>query len=98
MAEKLFNEGLLTANRISELREQPVEGQFDTAHLKEVHRHIFQDLDQHAPGEFRVDRSQHMKTRSLEDRGGAHVVGYMGSGMEARVDQVLGELRDGDAL
>lgn len=99
MAEQSFNEGLLTANRISELREQPVEGQFDTAHLREVHRRIFQDLAHHHPGEFRADTPGHFKMRELEGSGERHVVGYVrGNEIGERLDQVLDGLHGGNAL
>jgi len=37
-------EGLYTAHRILELRLEPVRGQFDAEHLKEINRRIFQDM------------------------------------------------------
>jgi len=37
-------EGLYTAHRILELRLDPVRGQFDAEHLKEINRRIFQDM------------------------------------------------------
>lgn len=48
----------LTARRIAQLHLEPVQGQFDAAHLREVHRRIFQDfpsagLDHITPGVFR---------------------------------------------
>lgn len=55
MAKMPQNEGYLTSVRILELQLNPVQGHFDTTHLKEVHRRIFQDLVHHAPGEFRPD-------------------------------------------
>lgn len=67
-------EGLYTAHRIAELRRNPVRGHFDLAHLKEIHRRIFQDLPgagfpEVAPGEFRPAvpaGNDWMKTRRLE--------------------------------
>ncbi len=61
-----IDEGLLTANRISELEESPVVGRFDTAHLCEIHRRIFQDLPHHGPGQFRRDATAWVKARELE--------------------------------
>lgn len=34
----------LTSLRIQDLLEEPIEGRFDFAHLKEIHKYIFQDL------------------------------------------------------
>lgn len=92
-------EGLLTSVRILELQTHPVQGQFDTAHLREVHRRIFQDLAHHHPGAFRADAPGHFKMRELESTGERHVVGYArGREIGERLAQVLGELRGGDAL
>lgn len=37
-------EKLLTTNRIAELRETPIQGYLDYQHLKDIHKHIFQDI------------------------------------------------------
>src|SRR5271168_1614175 len=42
-----------THRRIAELIDTPLAGEFDVAHLKAVHRHIFQDVYEWA-GEFRT--------------------------------------------
>ncbi len=42
-----------TASRLIELDEQPLVGRFDVAHLRSIHRHIFQDVYRWA-GEFRT--------------------------------------------
>lgn len=99
MANSPHHEGLLTSVRILELQTHPVQGQFDTAHLREVHRRIFQDLAHHHPGAFRADAPGHFKMRELEGTGERHVVGYArGKEIGERLDQVLGELRGGDIL
>src|ERR1044071_3119294 len=46
-------EAFSTANRISELIFEPIPGAFDIAHLRSIHRHIFQDVYPWA-GEFRA--------------------------------------------
>ena len=43
-AERKRVEANVVANRIHELVLDPVQGRFDAAHLKEVHRRIFRDL------------------------------------------------------
>lgn len=50
-------------HRIAELRENPVQGNFDAEHLKEINRRIFQDLPgagltHVTPGEFRKEVSE----------------------------------------
>jgi fido (protein-threonine AMPylation protein) len=42
-----------TGERLHELHERPLPGNFDVAHLKAIHRHIFQDVYLWA-GEFRI--------------------------------------------
>ena len=42
-----------TAARLIELDERPLVGQFDVAHLKSIHQHVFQDVYRWA-GEFRT--------------------------------------------
>ena len=42
-----------THRRIAELIDMPITGGFDVAHLKAIHRHIFQDVYEWA-GEFRT--------------------------------------------
>lgn len=69
------DEGLLTANRIAELEESPVVGRFDTAHLCEIHRRIFQDLPHHHPGLFRREAAAWVKARELES-GDCYLVPY----------------------
>jgi cell filamentation protein, protein adenylyltransferase len=46
-------EAVSTANRISELRLNPIAGPFDITHLQSIHRHIFQDVYSWA-GELRI--------------------------------------------
>lgn len=48
----------LVGARLAEIRADPVKGSYDLAHLKEIHRRLFQDLpdmgvEGFAPGEFR---------------------------------------------
>lgn len=74
-----------TFRRIVELELDPVKGDFDVAHLKEVNRRIFQDLpaagfDDVTPGEFRPpvpDGKDWMKNRGLSTVDGAFYVAYV---------------------
>lgn len=96
-----------TFKRLVELELQPVRGHFDTAHLKEVHRRIFQDLPgagfpEVTPGEFRtpVPRGQDwMKQRGLSTMGGTFHVVYsqMDAAAAARLAKALEAARP-DAL
>ena len=67
-------EGHLTWLRSSELELDPVRGNFDVAHLKEIHRRLFQDLPKAGlwkydvqPGEFRQEAETWCKKRVLEN-------------------------------
>lgn len=65
--------------RIFELQEQPIVGQFDVDHLREVHRYIFQDSPQHGPGNFRQAmpiETPYYKSRMLEATGYRYNVAY----------------------
>ena len=46
-AEQLLNDNALV--RIRQLRRNPVNGNFDAAHLIEIHRYIFQDVPKYEP-------------------------------------------------
>lgn len=54
--EELFRtEVRLTSIRLQELQENPVKGKYDFAHLKKIHRYIFQDLYEWAGKERTVE-------------------------------------------
>ncbi|WP_368737890.1 Fic family protein [Massilia sp. CCM 8734] len=85
--------------RVVELRLDPVRGNFDPAHLKEINRRIFQDLpglgcDDVTPGEFRppvAPGNDWIKSRSLASVGATSSVAYssMNEAAQARLDIVL---------
>ena len=93
------NEAARTYARIVELALDPVRGEFDVDHLREVHRRIFQDLPHHGPGEFRPDAPGHFKQRALEASSARIVVPYA---LRSETDQHLGPtlaaLQGGKAL
>src|SRR6218665_23082 len=88
-----------TFNRIVELDLDPVRGNFDAAHLKEINRRIFQDLpgagcDDVRPGEFRPPvpkGNDWMKEGGLASVDGVFFVAYwrMDKVALARLDKVL---------
>ncbi len=76
--------------RLGELYQSPVRGQFDAAHLKVIHRHLFQDLPHHQPGVFRKGtRGGWIKQRSLEGQAGAYAVHYARTAVETRITRIL---------
>ncbi|WP_158554862.1 Fic family protein [Methylovirgula sp. 4M-Z18] len=84
-------EGLWTRRRILELREHPVRGVFDAAHLLEINRRIFQDMPrfgfpEYRPGEFRppVIRGDWLKYRQLESNDKIFCIAYSDMGRDAR--------------
>jgi cell filamentation protein len=92
-------EAQLTFGRIAELRRRPVEGKFDVAHLRETHRRIFQDLPQHAPGEYRPESEMYYKGRALEQSPRSYNVHYAHrSKVDEGVEKVLSDLGGPDAL
>lgn len=92
-------EGALTFARITELALSPVRGVFDVAHLKEIHRRIFQDLPLHAPGQFRYSAPAHIKRRQLEASGHHYEVYYApGSRVEPGLTEALADLSGAQKL
>lgn len=91
-------EGDLVAFRIKELVERPIQGRFDTAHLKAVHAYIFQDLLEHRPGTIRRNTDSWRKARELEGHGPTHVVHYLHRGIEGRINRILRDFGGPPAL
>lgn len=91
-------EDRLTFARVAELQINPVQGKFDVAHLKEVHRRIFQDIPHHAPGEFRPDAPGHVKARALESGDRYYVHYALRKDVDAGLTAVLKELNGADGL
>ena len=90
LAEGQAREGDLVSNRIGELHETPIGGNFDAAHLQAVHAYLFQDLPRHRPGVFRADTESWIKARALEGQAISHVVAYAHENIEARISGILG--------
>jgi cell filamentation protein len=97
--ERAYLEADYTATRIVELELDPVHGNFDVAHLKQINRRIFQDLpgagfDDVTPGEFRQpvpeDRDW-LKNRGLSTVDGSFYVAYsrMDEAVQAQLNKVL---------
>lgn len=87
-----LNEGIITFARIKELEEFPVVGKFGLAHLREIHRRIFQDLPHHHPGQFRREAPAWVKSRELES-GACYSVPYAPRRiLESGLAQVLNDL------
>jgi fido (protein-threonine AMPylation protein) len=86
--------------RIADLELNPVQGVFDAAHLREIHGRIFEGEPENNPGQYRPDAPGHAKDRRLEsDPSMVYPVSYaLRPEVDARLDDVLGELRGGEAL
>jgi len=92
-------EGLYTAHRLLELRLAPVAGRFDTQHLKEINRRIFQDLPRLGftdvtPGHYRAPvpaGRDWVKQRKLASVASPVCVAYspMDAAAQAQLDTVL---------
>jgi cell filamentation protein len=92
-------EAFYTARRLTELRLRPVEGSFDSAHLREINRRIFQDMPAQGfndvtPGEFRSAAPagrDWVKHRSLQDGKVTSYVAYstMDAASVGRLDRIL---------
>jgi fido (protein-threonine AMPylation protein) len=85
--------------RIGELRESPIQGNFDVEHLKAVHAQIFQDLPHHEPGIIRDDtHDSWTKNRVLEGQSSGYAVHYAYENVEKRIDGILTEFGGSDTL
>jgi len=97
--KRLALEARHTWQRLVELRLDPVRGQFDATHLKEINRRIFQDLpglgfSEATPGEYRLPvaaGNDWVKTRKLESVGIRLSVAYspMDSNARSRLEDIL---------
>lgn len=85
--------------RISELREEPIRGNFDAEHLKAVHAHIFQDFPEHQPGVVRDNTADSwIKNRVLEGRSNGYPVYYVSQDVEDRITGVLERFSGAESL
>jgi cell filamentation protein len=91
-------EALLVANRLSELSEHPLSGQFDRAHLQSIHSYIFQDVPENEPGKIRVAKGEWWKFRQLENESIGYRVDYATSNISDRLDETLRLFKGPDAL
>jgi len=99
-------EGNYTGYRIIELRLNPVKGNFDAAHLREINRRIFQDLpklgfDDVTPGVYRTEvpvGKDWIKRRRLGTVGVFTCVAYSSMNKTARnqLDDLLNTIRSNE--
>lgn len=82
-------ENNLVAFHIGSLRRDPIQGNFDIAHLKAIHAYIFQDLPHHQPGVTRRDTQNWVKHRALEDSTIRYDVGYASDNVKERINIIL---------
>jgi cell filamentation protein len=95
----MFVESDFVRARLEYLEKYPIPGKFDAAHLKEMHRVIFQDcpengITRYSPGEFRPPTPPdklHFKNRSLETSRAHSYIGYswMGASDRGELDEIL---------
>lgn len=85
-------EQIRAAARIRELQPNPVKGSFDLAHLREVHRRIFQDVQGYKPGELRLEGTWN-KNRILEGHERGYLVSYS-EDYKSKIDNKLSPLQD----
>lgn len=67
--------------RIVELKLNPVEGNFDAAHLKEINRRILQDMPMYNGGTLRLDSHEHVRSRIINQGADSYVVHYKHGGV-----------------
>jgi fido (protein-threonine AMPylation protein) len=98
-ARQAQREADLVLNRIRELHEKPIKGNFDAEHLKGIHAHIFQDLPQHQPGVVRDDTTESwIKHRALEGSSAIYEVHYASQGIEGKITAALEQFGGPEAI
>lgn len=84
-------EGDLAFARVNQLRESPIRGKFDLAHLAAIHGYIFQDVPSHKPGEVRDDTLGWSKNRKLEGQEGYYEVQYKPTNVQNSIERILSD-------
>jgi cell filamentation protein len=97
-AARQARESDLVSFRLLELRDNPIQGNFDAEHLKAVHGYIFQDLPHHQPGIVREDTKDWIKHRALEGRPAVYNVHYASQGIEAKITNALDQFGGPEAI
>jgi cell filamentation protein len=90
--------------RVRQLRANPIKGNFDAAHLIEVHRYIFQDAPkidpQFVPGELRPVADDWAKTLALSSKDGSEPRVYYSAASDIYkdLDKILKDFGGPDSL
>ncbi len=100
MTERTTESELKSFARIAALQDAPIQGRFDSDHLRAIHAYIFQDSPQHSPGEYREEGAGplYVKQRALETEPRRYLVHYRTDGIGAAVAGALKEFGDPKAL
>lgn len=87
--EKEQREGEIVRARLIELYANPIQGNFDTEHLKAIHAYLFQDLPEYSPGITRDNERSWVKHRTLEGERVAYDVPYKPENTERHIEAAL---------
>ena len=92
-------EALSVSNRLRELYENPLPGDFDLAHLQAIHAYLFQDLPEHRPGIIRERTVEAwVKHRTPEGQSVTYDVHYARDNIAEILAESLREFGGPDAL
>jgi len=86
---RLNADEIASYTRLAELRDTPIRGDFDAAHLNAIHAFIFQDSPQHRPGQNRPDTTSWVKNRTLEGERTAYSVPYVSQDVAGHLERRL---------
>lgn len=81
----VVNESAFTRIRILELRVNPVIGEFNAAHLREINRRILQDMPMYNGGHYRISMGEHVRSRAIQNGLDSYVVHYKHGGVDDEV-------------
>lgn len=76
------NEADITSNNILQLKANPVSGDFDAEHLKEINRRVLDGIPSYHGGEYRRNTGEHVRSRSVNDGSDTYVVHYKNDGVQ----------------
>lgn len=81
-SKPVAHEGEITAANIIKLKQRPVEGNFDAAHLREINRRVLNGIPSYGGGEYRMSTGEHVRSRSVNNGQDGYVVHYKYGGVK----------------
>lgn len=92
-SKPVANEGEITAANIIKLKQQPVAGNFDADHLREINRRVLEGIPSYNGGQYRIGAGEHVRSRSIDAGMNDYVVHYKTGGVKDQdINNVIARL------